>query len=698
VKLERRALAQAVLVAVGVLLGGGLLLAHLGRLGLAERRRGAADLARGSAFALEQELARSLDSVTVLAALVAEGASSEELTSVAGRLLELHGTTANLQLARDGVISHLWPLAGNEAAQGLDLRHHPIHGPYVERLRETRRPMLYGPFPLVQGGQGLALRRPVFVKSDQGDRFWGLSSAIIRLPVLLEASRVPRLARAGYDYQLTRTARPAGEAEVLASSLPGRSRLPDPVEVEVALLDQTWRLGVAPSAGWTAPGPGALELGLVALAVLAGLLAYRNLSLPALLRREVAARTAELAVAHREQQVALEAQRQSQKLEAVGLLAGGVAHDFNNLLAAILGHADLLALEAPPGSEVAEASRTISQAAQRAAELTRQLLAFARLGQHRQEPVDLHALVQEATSLLGRTLDKSIRIETRLLAPLHHVLGDPGQLQQVIVNLAVNARDAMPVGGTLTLETSNQRRDGAGTPASTGPEAWLLLVVGDTGTGIPASHLERIFEPFFTTKPEGRGTGLGLATVYGIAKAHGGDVGVESQQDVGTRFTVSLPALPEPGASTARIEPALQRGSGVVLVVDDEELVRRTALRMLSSLGYQPEAVAGGQEALDWLATRPASPVAVLLDLGMPGMDGATCFRLMRQRNPGLRVIVCSGFTRNAGAQRLLETGARGFLQKPYRTVELAQALSASLGAEDGGPAAPDSGGPAGAA
>jgi hypothetical protein len=234
VQLERRALMQAVIVAAGVLLGGAFLLAYLGRLELAERRRGATELARGSAFALEQELARSLDSVTVLAALVSEGAPTHELASVAQRLLELHGTTANLQLAENNVISHLWPLEGNERARGLNLEHHPLHGPYVRRLRETHRPQLYGPFELVQGGAGLALRTPVIQTSEEGERFWGLSSAILRLPVLLEASQLPRLAQAGLDYQLTRAGPADGPAELLTTSRPDGRLLVDPVKVEVA--------------------------------------------------------------------------------------------------------------------------------------------------------------------------------------------------------------------------------------------------------------------------------------------------------------------------------------------------------------------------------------------------------------------------------------------------------------------------------
>jgi CheY-like chemotaxis protein len=284
-------------------------------------------------------------------------------------------------------------------------------------------------------------------------------------------------------------------------------------------------------------------------------------------------------------------------------------------------------------------------------------------------------MVGEAVGLLGRTLDKSIRLETRLVASRHHVLGEPGQLQQVIVNLAVNARDAMPEGGVLTLETEAVDVDPAAVPG-VAQGSYLTLSVADTGVGIPPENLERIFEPFFTTKAEGRGSGLGLATAFGIVKGHGGTVRVYSEVGVGSRFVVYLPILAGGEAREEAVEPPAPRGSGVVLVVDDEELVRRTAARVLASLGYEPVLVTGGREALDWLARQPVPPAAVLLDLAMPGMDGRTCFRELHALHPGLRVIVSSGFSRNDRAEALLAEGAVGFVQKPYRTAELARALA----------------------
>lgn len=677
--IERRALVQAIAVFAFALAAGALVASHIRGLEVDARRRAATELAQASAFAIEQRFSFALASAATMEGLVSEGASARELDAVAERLVELSGGTLSLQLARDCVISHVWPMEGNEAAQGLDLLHSPIHGAHTRSVMERRAPLLYGPFELIQGGAGLALRLPVHVVDRGRERFWGLASAIIRAKVMLEESRVDRLVEAGFDYTIVRARGDGVVGEQLAASRLRGVPLEDPVSAAIGLPGQVWTLAVAPAGGWSGgERPGVLPLAVILIALLAGGLAYRVLAAPALLRREVEARTRELEVAHAEQRRAEDAQRQSQKLESIGLLAGGVAHDFNNLLVGILGYADVLAAEALPGSVTEEAARTITQAAQRAAGLTRQLLALARLGQHRKERVDVHAMVGEAVGLLGRTLDKSIRLETRLVASRHHVLGEPGQLQQVIVNLAVNARDAMPEGGVLTLETETVEVDAAAAVPGLAPGAYLTLTVADTGVGIPPQNLERIFEPFFTTKADGRGSGLGLATAFGIVKGHGGTVRVYSELGVGSRFVAYLPLLAGGEAREEPVEPPAPRGSGVVLVVDDEELVRRTAARVLTSLGYEPVLVAGGREALDWLARPPVAPVAVLLDLAMPGMDGGTCFRELHARHPGLRVIVSSGFSRNDRAEALLAEGAVGFVQKPYRTAELARALAGS--------------------
>jgi two-component system, cell cycle sensor histidine kinase and response regulator CckA len=675
--MERPALYKAMPVFAAVLAAGAFAVTHLRQLDVAERRRAATDLARGSVFAMEREFARSLASASTLAAMVAEGASERQLDGVASRMLQLDGGASILQLAHDNVISRTWPLEGNEAALGLDLLRHPVHGARVRTASETRQPVLYGPFELVQGGAGFALRVPVLVEDRGEQRSWGLASAIVRLGTLLEESRITQLDQARFDYELARIPADDAPRQLLASSLPAGSNLPDPVTVALELPGQTWVLGIAPRGGWsTSSSPRALYGAAALVALLAAVLAYRVSSLPEVLRREVAARTAELEVAHREQRRAEEARRQSHKLEAVGLLAGGVAHDFNNLLVGILGYAEVVAAEAAPGSVNEEAARTISQAARRGAELTRQLLAFARLGNSRRVAVDVHAVILEVTTLLAHTLEKSIRLERRLDAPQHAVLGDPGQLEQVILNLAVNARDAMPAGGTLTLATTVEDLDEASVARGLSPGRYVVLSVTDTGVGIPRENLERVFEPFFTTKGEGRGTGLGLSTVYGIVQGHGGAVRVYSEEGAGSRFTVYLPVAADAAMPARKAAMELPRGTGCVLIVDDEEMVRRTAERILTTLGFAPVTVAGGQEALDWLATQRQLPAAVLLDLAMPGMDGFTSFRQMRARHPELRIVISSGFARDGRAQELLDEGAKEFVQKPYGTAELARAVA----------------------
>jgi signal transduction histidine kinase/ActR/RegA family two-component response regulator len=673
---DRRSILVAALVFAVVLTIGLLVLSVLGRAELQGRRRAASELARGSAFAIEQRFDFAHAAASTLGVMIAAGSSHAELDAVAREELVLAGGRLSLQLAPGGVIRHMWPEEGNEAARGFDLLRSPLHARFVEEVIASRAPLLYGPFSLVQGGTGFALRIPVF--AGRPGAFWGLASAIIRLADLLEESRIGSLTAAGFDWAIWREGGAGTPGEVVASSPHAPARA-DAVIVPVELPGQRWQLGVIPAQGWhELESP--VIFGLVVLtALLAALLAYRAQALPALLRHEVEARTRQLELAHADQRKAEEAQRQSQKLESLGLLAGGVAHDFNNLLVGILGYADLLVAEATPGTTAHEAGTTIGQAARRASELTRQLLALARLGQHREERVDLHAVVEEVTKLLGRTLDKSIRLETRLHAGAHTVRGDPGQLQQVILNLAVNARDAMPAGGTLTLETATvDGRAGSGIPGLA-PGEYVALHVTDTGTGIPGEHLARIFDPFFTTKPVGKGSGLGLATAFGIAKGHGGSIRVESEAGAGSTFTVYLPALAGDAAATPAPEDPPRRGSGVVLVVDDEEIVRRTADRVLASLGYEPALVAGGREALAWLSGRADPPAAVLLDLAMPEMDGRTCFGEMRKRHPDLRVVVCSGFSQTGGAQELLSAGAVAFVQKPYRTIELARALELAV-------------------
>ncbi len=657
---------------------GGLLLAQADMLERAERRRAAVELASAAAFALEQQLSRSLTAPYALAAVVRHAGGLRDFDTIAAELLAVYDGIDSLQAAPGGVLTHIYPLAGNEAALGLDLFADPVHRPGVQAAVESRRAVLVGPFRLRQGGQGLAGRVAVFFGAPGAERFWGIASAVIRLPRLLQASRLGRLTDAGYAYRLTGAAS-AGEAVIAASgTFPDGAR---PVSITVSVPNGLWVLQVVPSGGWRTPWRTAVAILAVLLAALAlALLAYRVLRQPEVLRRQVAARTAELERAHRDQRRAEEALRHAQKLEAIGQLAGGVAHDFNNLLAGILGYAELIQKDAAPGSLVEEAGRTIVQAARRAADLTSQLLAFARMGKHRAVSVDVHEVAREVAKLLGRTIDKRITVELRLEAPRPFVLGDPTQVQQVVLNLAVNARDAMPDGGTPTIATSVEDLDelSARTYASAGAGRFLLVTVADTGVGIPDAIRDRIFEPFFTTKEEGKGTGMGLATAYGILRNHGGGIRMHTEEGRGTRFVVYLPLYGEAPVEAPRA-PASPRGTGRVLVIDDADLVRQVAARMLAALGSEPVLAAGPQEAIDWMAAHPGGADVALIDLVMPGMDGFTCFERLRATDPGLRVVVSSGFARDGRAQAMLDAGALAFVQKPYLESELAEALAQAL-------------------
>ncbi|MCK6491080.1 MAG: ATP-binding protein, partial [Planctomycetes bacterium] len=329
----------------------------------------------------------------------------------------------------------------------------------------------------------------------------------------------------------------------------------------------------------------------------------------------------------------------AQTLESIGQLAGGIAHDFNNMLAGILGSAELLATRIGERPDQRRLVDVIITAAGRAATLTRQLLDFARRSAMQRTRVDLHLLVEESLHLLGRSFDRRITLATDLGAGEHWVEGDSAQLQNVIVNLAVNARDAMPEGGELRFSTRNGHCAGED---GQGHGQCLELTVSDTGTGIPAEVLPRIFEPFFTTKAVGRGSGLGLAAVQGTVARHGGRVTVDSQPGSGTRFTVHLPVVQAPVVEPA----AVPTGGGAggtrqqrVLVVDDEAVVRQTVAMALGHLGYQVVLAGDGCEALELFRREHAQIDLVLLDLVMPRMSGRDTFLALRAIAPQVKVL-----------------------------------------------------------
>jgi two-component system cell cycle sensor histidine kinase/response regulator CckA len=358
--------------------------------------------------------------------------------------------------------------------------------------------------------------------------------------------------------------------------------------------------------------------------------------------------------------------RQAQKMEAIGTLAGGIAHDFNNLLTSILGFASVVHSELPADSPLRFDIETITRSARRGSELTRQLLAFARRGQVEVHPLSLNDMAREVIKLLERTIDKAIAIEPHLADDLPIVEGDAGQLHQMLLNLCLNARDAMPRGGQLIIETQKVTLSEEKTHTELDLEAgqYVLLSVTDTGIGMDAETQQRLFEPFFTTKEHGRG--LGLAMVYGIVRGHGGAIHVYSEPGQGSTFKVYLPVAGHVTEDTIPEEVKISGGSETVLVVEDEESVRALLRRILKEGGYTVLLAANGAEAVERYAERSTEIDLVVLDIIMPQMGGRETYERLREINPEVKVLLSSGYSENGQAQDILAAGARGFLQKPY--------------------------------
>jgi signal transduction histidine kinase len=383
--------------------------------------------------------------------------------------------------------------------------------------------------------------------------------------------------------------------------------------------------------------------------------------------------------------------RQVQKMEAVGRLAGGVAHDFNNLLTAVLGNAALLQQRLPQGGPDQELVGAIERAAWRAAELTRQLLGFSRQTMLWLRPLALSEPAREVVTILERTIDPRVRVEVRGTADLWLVQADAGQMTQVLMNLCLNARDAMPEGGTLVLETTNATVDEAQARgrAHARPGPFVRLSVSDTGHGIAPEVLPRIFEPFFTTKPAGQGTGLGLAMVFGIVQQHQGWVECHSAVGRGTRFDLYLPryepapaaAAPAPEAPPAPRPGALSvssLGSEVLLLAEDNDMLRTLAATFLRRHGYQVIPAADGQEAVEEFERHRDRVAAVVLDLMMPRLSGRDVLRRLRAIDPAVRVVFASGYS-DTQLSEAEQASVQGFVNKPYRERDLVRAVRAAL-------------------
>jgi PAS domain S-box-containing protein len=380
--------------------------------------------------------------------------------------------------------------------------------------------------------------------------------------------------------------------------------------------------------------------------------------------------------------------RQAQKMESIGRLAGGVAHDLNNLLSPILGYAGLLLAGLAPGQPHHEELSEIERAAQRARDLIRQLLAFGRKQVLELKPVDLREVVTGFEKMLRRTIREDIRIEVFRPPSLGLARADVGQLEQVLMNLAVNAQDAMPGGGVLSIALADTVLDPSGAEQRPGmaPGPYVTLAVSDTGCGMDAATLQHLFEPFYTTKGPGRGTGLGLSTAYGIIKQHGGHITAYSEPGVGSTFKIYLPSVDdrlEPDGPPVTPSRPDQRGHETILVVEDNEMVRQIAGRLLERQGYRVLLASSASEALQ-LAEPVSTTVDLLLtDVIMPGMNGRALFDALRAARPGLRVLYMSGYDSNVVAHHgILEHGVK-LLQKPFNHQTLSEKVRQVLDGTD---------------
>jgi PAS domain S-box-containing protein len=374
---------------------------------------------------------------------------------------------------------------------------------------------------------------------------------------------------------------------------------------------------------------------------------------------------------------------QAAKMEALGQLAGGVAHDFNNQLTVIKGYCDILRNDLPPQSPVREPLEEIRRAAERSATLTSQLLSFSRKQMLFPRMVDLNVVLAEMTRTLGRMLGERIHVAAVCAANRPGVKADPGQLQQAIMNLAINARDAMPEGGRLTLETANVALDGPriGPEADIPPGRYVMLAVTDTGTGMDAQTRKQVFEPFFTTKEVGKGTGLGLSMVHGFVQQSGGRITVYSEVGHGTTFRIYLPELP--GVVAEAPPPQSQndiRGDETILVTEDEASVRALLVRLLEGRGWHVLAAANAEEALHISDGHKGQIDLLITDVVMPGLGGPDLAGRLRETRPDLKVLFITGYAGNAAAEHKLTAAGSAILTKPFSADQFTRKVRELLG------------------
>ena len=377
----------------------------------------------------------------------------------------------------------------------------------------------------------------------------------------------------------------------------------------------------------------------------------------------------------------LESQLQwAQKMESIGTLAGGIAHDFNNILMGIQGNASLILLKIDPSHPGYEKAKNIEKYVESGTELSKQLLGYARRGKYHMKATDLNDIIENSATLFGRT-KKEIQIHKRLAEDIWTVEVDRGQIDQVLLNLYVNAWQAMPEGGDLYLETENIVLDhNFVKPYEVEPGNYVKISVADTGVGIDKENQERIFEPFFTTKEMGRGTGLGLASVYGIIKNHGGYINVYSEKDQGTIFTIYLPASEKDVDEAEALAVTILKGTGTVLLVDDEEMIIDVGKELLNELGYDVLFAKSGAEAIEVYKQKHKTIDLVIMDMIMPGIIGGEAYDRLKEINPDVKVLLSSGYSLNGQATHILRRGCNGFIQKPFNIKQLSYSIHNIIG------------------
>lgn len=361
--------------------------------------------------------------------------------------------------------------------------------------------------------------------------------------------------------------------------------------------------------------------------------------------------------------------QQAQKMESIGTLAGGISHDFNNSLQAIIGYAQILLLDKDINSSEYAKLANIEKSAQRASELTQQLLTFSRKVDSKMKPVDLNHEIKEIRKLLDRTIPKMIGIQLRLKKDLHVIDADPSQLEQIMLNLGINARDAIKDEGEIVIRTENVYLDDnyCKNQLECTPGDYVLLSFSDNGTGMLPEHRERIFDPFFTTKDIGKGTGLGLSMVYGLVKKHKGHIVCESIQGRGTVFKLYFPAVRQNVTKEENEEkPMPPGGHETILIVDDEMLIRELGEQILRKFGYKVLAAPDGESAIEIYREKGKDISLIILDLIMPGMGGTRCLQELLAVNPDINIVIASGYAPEAEAKKAMNSGAKGFINKPY--------------------------------